>query len=735
MINSLKKHWMMPVLASLVVYIHIFAAPVREKAPYTTWSAYGGSADGMQYSALTQINKTNVSKLELAWIYPVLGRTDLDFNPLVVDNVMYLAGEQNRAVVALDAATGKVLWTHPTEGATTSRGYAYWSSKDGSDRRIIFSANNRLQEVDARTGATITTFGKGGYVDLREGLGFVPEAIGRIQSKSPGHVFENLIIQGSASGEGYDDPPGWLRAYNVLSGKLVWTFHTVPLPGEYGYETWPPNAYKFTGGANTWSNFSIDEKRGIAYFPTGSATWDRYGGRRIGQNLFANCLLALDARTGKRLWHFQVVHHDLWDLDECTEPKLITVRHNGKKVDIVAMATKSGMLFVFNRVTGEPLWPIEERPVPKSDVPGEEAWPTQPFPTKPPAFSRQTLSENDVNPYLDPAEAARVRNVLKNSRYEGPYTPPSLNHDAIEFPGEYGGAGFGSTAADPTTGVVYVRAENTPTMFRLADPAQQRRGFGTGTPEQQGSRVWTRICQACHGTGEAGVKSLHDALPGRIRQVVREGNGRMPPLGTSQLDEQEMTRLLAFIANPTAAAGSAPDRSDPVANARPQSLPNGEPHRYTNGPTIGDRFGTTRGLNGLPAITPPWSEMVAYDLNEGTVKWRVPLGVVPELAAKGITNTGSYHPDRNGPVVTAGGLIFMGTLGDATIRAFDKDNGKVLWEKKMDSNSEGIPSVYEVNGRQFVIFCLHTGGEPSLAGRGKPEAQGYYVFTLPTKTK
>ncbi len=522
MVNSLKKHWMI-VLASLAVSLPILAAPIPKSQPYTTWGAYGGAADGMQYSALKQINKDNVTRLELAWAYPLIGRADIDFNPLVVDNVMYVAA--SRAVVALDAATGKELWTHPTEGATTSRGYAYWSSKDGTDRRIIFSANNRLQEVNARTGAMITTFGKDGFVDLREGLGFVPEAISHIQSKSPGQVFENLILLGSACGEGYDDPFGWLRAYDVLSGKLVWTFHTVPLPGEYGYETWPSNAYRFNGGANTWSNFSIDEKRGIAYFPTGSPTMDFYGGRRKGMNLFGNCLLALDARTGKRLWHFQVVHHDLWDLDECTEPKLITVRHNGKPVDIVAMPSKSGLLFVFNRVTGEPLWPIEERPVPKSDVPGEEAWPTQPFPTKLPPISRQTLTENDINPYLDAAETERVRNVIRNSRFEGPYTPWSLTRDAIAFPGEYGGTGFGGCAADPTTGMVYVRAENTPTMHRLVEPGPRQRG--SGTPEQQGRLVWTRSCQSCHGAGvgEAGMQSLKGAPPDRIRKVVHEGSG------------------------------------------------------------------------------------------------------------------------------------------------------------------------------------------------------------------
>ena len=329
----------------------------------------------MQYSALTQINKSNVSQLGQVWFYSAAGRAEFAFSPLIVGKVMFVAGKGNRSVVALDAATGQEIWTHPTEGTTTDRGYAYWESKDGKDQRILFSANNLLQEVNAKTGATITSFGKDGYVDLREGLGRDPKTIRRIQSKSPGQVFENLILQGSASGEGYDDPPGWLRAYDVLTGKTVWTFHTVPLPGEYGYETWPPDAYKWNGGANTWSNFSIDEKRGIAYFPTGSPTYDYYGGRRKGENLFGNSILALDARTGKRLWHYQIVHHDLWDLDLCTEPKLLTVRHNGKKVDIVAVPSKSGLLFVFNRVTGEPLWPIEERPAPKSDMPGEEAWP------------------------------------------------------------------------------------------------------------------------------------------------------------------------------------------------------------------------------------------------------------------------------------------------------------------------------------------------------------------------
>ena len=322
------------------------SAPQKAPRPYTTWSALGGTKDSMQYSALTQINKTNVNQLEQVWFYPApgggLGR--FSFSPLVVDNVMYVGGKDNRAIVALDAATGKEIWTHPTR-RQPDRSRLRVLGEQGRLRPAGSSSrsNSYLQEIDARTGASIKSFGKNGRRRSGRGPGPRPEAHPRARrshSGMPGHVFENLIILGSAAGEGYDDPPGWLRAYDVLTGKLVWTFHTIPLPGEYGYDTWPPDAYKYTGGANTWSNFSIDEKRGIAYFPIGSATYDMYGARRKGMNLFGNCLLALDARTGKRLWHFQTIHHDLWDYDNCNEPKLLTVNHDGKKVDIVAMGTK-----------------------------------------------------------------------------------------------------------------------------------------------------------------------------------------------------------------------------------------------------------------------------------------------------------------------------------------------------------------------------------------------------------
>ena len=371
-------------------------------------------------------------QLELQWFHPAPGPTGrFAFSPLVVDNVMYVVGKDS-AVFALDAATGKELWSFATEGTPTNRGFNYWESTDRSDRRIIFASRSYLQQLDARTGKPITSFGVNGLVNLREGLGRTPVPTGGAQSGSPGHVFGNLLVLGSAPGEGYNSPPGDIRAFDVLTGRLVWTFHTIPRPGEFGYDTWPPDAWKTAGGANTWAEFAIDEKRGIGYFPLGSPTFDLWGGDRKGNNLFGNTLLALDLRTGKRLWHYQLLHHDLWDYDLVTGPKLLTVTHNGKPIDIVAQATKFGLLYVFNRVTGQPLWPIEERPVPQSDVPGEQSSATQPFPTRPAPFSRLKFTEADVNPYLDEAERARIIGILQG-RAQRRHLYAAQHHEGSDF--------------------------------------------------------------------------------------------------------------------------------------------------------------------------------------------------------------------------------------------------------------------------------------------------------------
>jgi len=682
---------------------------------YKTWSDYAGSSDSMQYSALKLIHKSNVAQMELAWFSPAPGPAGrFAFSPLVVDGVMYVVGKDS-VITALDAATGKQMWTHPVEGRPTDRGFNYWQNKSGSDKRLIFAADSYLQEINLKTGVTIPSFGKDGRVDLREGLGRDPKTIRNIQSGTPGRVFENLIILGSATGEGYADPPGDLRAYDVLTGKLMWTFHTVPHPGEYGYETWPKDAWKYIGGVNAWGEISVDEKRGIIYFPLGSPTYDLYGADRKGQGIYGDCLLALDAHTGKRLWHYQLVHHDLWDYDPTTAPKLLTVRHDGKNVDIVAQATKFGFLYVFNRVTGEPLWPIEERPVPKSDVPGEESWPTQPFPTKPPPYARQKFTEADINPYIDDAEKERIRELLRTARNEGVFTPQALNRVTIETPGQLGGSNWGGTAGDPETGMMYVRTIDGPSSSTLSERTAARIP-ANATPEQRGFAVFSQTCTQCHG-----AEPPKDVTAERIRTVVRKGQGEMPAFSTATITDQNLDAIVAFFAKPAAGV--------PLRGSTAQPASDREAKYF-------GQFGNLmHASNGLPMMGPPWSELVAYDLNVGDIKWRVPLGTVSSLAEKGIKNTGSYRPTRNGPVVTAGGLIFMATASDRMVRAYDKENGKVLWEREVDANPDGIPAVYEANGRQYVAFYAGVGRSYSgIAWKaGKPEGQGYYVFALPGK--
>jgi quinoprotein glucose dehydrogenase len=608
-----------------------FVSPVASAQSYSTWKDYGSAVDSMQYSSLKRIDKTNVNRLELAWSYLApRSRGRFGFNPVIVDDVMYVLGKDN-AIIALNAATGKEVWKHPVEGVPTERGINYWESKDRTSRRLIFAANSFLQEIDTRSGVTIPSFGKDGRVDLREGI---PRARG-IQSGTPGRVFENLIILGSAPGEGYGSAPGDLRAFDVLTGKLVWSFHNVPYPGEYGYDTWPKDAWAYIGGNNAWGEISIDAKRGIAYFPLGSPTYDFYGADRLGAGLFGDCLLALGARTGKRLWHFQAVHHDLWDYDLTTGPKLLTVRHNGKMVDIVAQPTKFGFLYVFDRVTGEPLWPIEERPVPKSDVPGEQSWPTQPFPTKPPPFTRQSFTVEQIDPYVNDTEKARLRDLLQAARNEGIFTPPAT-HNTIDMPGELGGSNWGGAAADPRTGWLFVRSNDAPTMHILSQRQRVRVPEGA-TPEQRGRAIFAQNCEPCHGTNRKGISSPTEMGADQFRSIVRAGRGQMPGFSEGTLIAANLDVLAAYLTNPTGGEAPAGGRGGPPL----PPPPDGETRYYTP-------YGTLNASNGLPAIGPSWSELTAYDLNEGTIKWQVPLGTVPSLAEKGIVDTGSYHPTRNG---------------------------------------------------------------------------------------
>jgi quinoprotein glucose dehydrogenase len=727
--DTRRNPWLVFLLAvaGCLTFVLVFT-PMRTSArtgddPYSSWSDYGGSPDSMGYSSIKQINKSNVSGLKLAWFVPAPGPVGrFSFNPLVVDGVMYVVGKDD-GIYALDAATGKEIWCHPVQGGQpTNRGFNHWISKDGKDQRLIFSVDGYLQELDMKTGTAIPSFGNGGKVDLREGLGRERSNFMEVQSGTPGRVFENLLILGSAPGEMYGSPPGDLRAYDVRTGKMAWIFHTVPHPGEFGYETFPANAWKYVGGNNAWGEISLDEARGIAYFPLGSPTYDLYGADRKGADLYGDCLLALDARTGKRLWYFQVVHHDLWDFDPTAAPKLLQVQHNGKKVDVVAIATKFGFLYVFDRVTGKPLWPVEERPVPKTDMPGEESWPTQPFPTAPPPFARQKFTVDDINPYLEPEEKARLKEILEKARNEGIFTPPAHNRDQIGVPGENGGANQGSTAADPTTGVMYVKTYDAPTIHHMSEsvPTQQR-STTRGTLAQRGYAVYSQNCIGCHGPDRERITFPKQIDFAKLTATIRAGNGEMPAFSETALKAEDISNLAAYLTDPAAGESSAALQ---VAAIPP---PSGQMRFYGQ---FGDVF---RAKNGLIAFSPPWSSIVAYDLNQGTILWRRPIGTTPGLAAKGITDTGSSAFIRNGPVATAGGLLFIASGPDRMVHALDKDTGKTLWELELDGNPDGIPAVYEVGGREYVAFYAAVSGEKeSIAYKpGKPGAQGYYVFALP----
>jgi quinoprotein glucose dehydrogenase len=718
-------------LAAVVLCLAVTLTAQDPRKPYTTWSQYGGSADSMQYSALAQINKSNVAQLEPAWFYPVPGEPErLPFNPLIVDETMYVAGVKGM-VVALDATTGKELWTS-TEQAT-ERGLAYWESKDRTDRRLILTGRNGIREINAQTGQLIMSFGTKGFVDMRIGS---PRRLGG-PSNSPGRIYEHLVIVGSNTGEGFGSPPGDVRAYDVVTGRLVWTFHTIPRPGEYGFETWPRDSSRYAGGANTWGDITLDTKNGMVFLPTGSPTQDLYGADRAGNNLFGNSLLALDARTGERLWHFQTVHHDLWDYDLTAAPKLLTVRHEGRTVDIVAQAGKTGFLYVLERKTGKPLWPIEERPVPKSEVPGEVSSPTQPIPTKPPPFARQVFTPDDVNPYVSAEEQEKLRQAVRDADSKGVFTPSSHLRHHIQFPGAWGGANWGSTAGDPETGMLYVRSLEMPSYRKMSLDIPKPVTIQGGPREQRGFAVYTQQCASCHGPGQAQMKSPARLGAENFRALLRQGREQMPAFPEKTLPPDSIDALEAYLL-------SLPTTDNPNDDAVLRLPQN--PNRY-QGPETKYSGSFSAGFytkEGYPAVAPPWTQLVAYDLNAGTIKWRVPDGHAPGLAAKGILNTGTVRP-RNGPVVTAGGLVFLPNSQDRTLRAYDKDTGKVLWERELEANPEGIPAVFELRGRQYVVFAAGaswgTGGDPVWRNplhrkQGKIEAQGYHVFALPaTSTK
>ena len=744
---------MRKIAVAIVVASVLLTGSFEARQDRRTWKDYGGGTDNARYVTLDQITKANVSGLAPVWTYPTRDDFSYVFSPVIVDNLMYVLA-RNTALVALDATTGKEIWVHENLQGIAPRGINYWESRDRKDRRLLFQRNHQLEALDALTGKPVLTFGQDGAVNLREGFaGRDPSTVGRVQSSTPGKIFENLILLGSATGENYMATPGDLRAYDVVTGKEAWRFRTIPHPGEFGYDTWPKDAYKYVGGTNTWGEITVDAARGIAYFPTGSPTYDYYGADRPGANLFGTSLVALDARTGKRLWHFQMVHHDLWDYDNCAAPQLTTIRRGGKTIDVVAQAGKTGFLYVFDRVTGEPIWPIEERPVPKSDIPGEQAWPTQPYPTAPPPFAAQTLSPDDVNPYvLSPAEQDEWRKRIANARNHGLFTPPALI-DTIAIPGANGGANWGNTAAHPTNGTVYVQSINVPSIYRLSleEPGRAGgpgRGGAPSAAVAQGQALYIERCQSCHGPDLRGTGTLPSLVDvtGRLsldalREVISGGRQAMPPF--RDFTNVQMEAVIAYLGSAAAgrggrgAAAPAPSLGGPVvaSGGAPGARPGGRGGGGMIGapyPTGVDvpavRYYTGYGLSNT-IVKPPYSTLTVYDLNTGTIKWQVRTGDEPRAAAQGATDTGVIS-QRSGIITTATGLLFHAGE-DGKVRAHDVETGTVLWTATLPAGSRGGPAMYEVNGRQYLVVNASQspqGGRGAAARMTGPRA--YVAFAL-----
>lgn len=667
------------------------------------WSVWGGAPDNQHYSSLAQINRTNVKRLHIAWTFDTGEKGGLQTSPLIVDGKLY-GITPTQKIFALNAATGERLWVFDSgiQGLQPDRGLAYWS--DGNDKRIFVGVMNFLYGLDAMTGKPTPSFGNNGRVDLQENLGREP----RWQSialTSPGVIYKDLIIVGGRNPETLPAPPGDIRAYDVRAGQLRWSFHTIPHPGEFGYDTWPKDAWKASGAANNWAGMSLDVKHGIVYVPTGSAAFDFYGGDRVGDDLFANCLLALNAETGQRIWHFQAVKHDLWDRDFPSAPVLLTVKHGSKNVEAVAQTSKQGFVFLFDRLTGQPLFPIAYRKYPTSNLPGEQTAPEQGLPTKPVPYARQAINENDLTNRTPEAHQWALDH-FRNMVNEGQFVPFQVGKETVVFPGFDGGAEWGGPALDPETNVIYINSNE---MAWTASLFEDKAEHGARA-------VYTSQCAVCHGENMAGsppdipsLAGVGDRLsPADITLTIRNGKGRMPSF--PNLYEDQLNGLVNFLLT---------GENKELSSSEP--APAAMKYRITG-------YRRFRDPDGYPAIAPPWGTLNAIDLNSGEYKWKINLGEYPELAAKGMKNTGSEN--YGGPIVTAGGLVFIGATNfDRKFRAFDKETGELLWETTLPFAGNATPATYAVNGRQYVVIAAGGGKDPKFGSGGV-----YVAFALPDAT-
>ena len=713
-----------------------------EKEAYKEWQVYGGGNENIKYSALEEINTKNVKNLRVAWRYSsgeasATNKTDMKTNAIIVDGILYGLNPQLK-LFALDAATGKEKWVYdpvkvPVRGKNIgrgdfalstkiSRGVTYYKGAE-NDQRILYTpgGGHMLYCIDALTGKLITSFGTNGMVDLHDDLGKYLDDL-HISNTTPGIIYKDLIILGSRLAESEEAAPGHIRAYDVHTGKLRWIFHTIPQPGQPGYESWEdPEAYKYAGGANVWGGFSLDEKRGIVFAGTGSATPDFYGGNRKGNNLYANCILALDAATGKLLWHFQTVHHDLWDWDVPTHPILAVIKKDGKKIDVVIQITKQGYIFMFDRVTGTPIHPIEEIRAPESGLKGEKTSPTQPVPSFFKPFVRQIFREEDLfRDGISDESFQEIKAKWKTLKTDHMWNPPS-EQGTLQIPGWNGGAEWGGPSYDPTTGIMYINANESPWIVKMTEARSEVIALGK-TNLEAGKLLYRQICSSCHGADRRGGETT-PALGGNpslvgiekrfseseFKNIVTTGRANMPPFG--HLSNDEKAALAAYILNLDAKQKEL--FSNSAANTRPAYF--STPYRLTGGKFL------TR--EGYPAIAPPWGHLTAIDLNTGKEIWKQPIGDYPELKAKGI-HSGSENFGSS--VVTAGGVIFIAATRDEKIRAFNKLTGELLWEADLPAAGIATPSVYQVNGKQYVVIACGGGGKQMTKS-----GDTYVAFALP----